>query len=208
MEETKEENEIKAKKLEVYCGLFIAIFAAVLAITDLGAGKYGDDEIITANQKANQYSWYQTKSIKQNLVEGQIDMIQNLITAGSINPNHLGALQNLVKNLEKDVNRYKKEKKEILLGSAKVGKENWAQEQDGEMGKIIGAKEYEEEGKRLGAAGDIFDMADFFLQLCLVFGAISVIMQAWRLRLVFLILMNLLGVIGSIISVMAYAKVL
>jgi len=33
------------------------------------------------------------------------------------------------------------EKTEILLGSKQVGQANWAQDLDGEMGKIVGVKE-------------------------------------------------------------------
>ncbi|MBL8431496.1 MAG: DUF4337 family protein, partial [Dechloromonas sp.] len=53
----------KSSTFEMICGLTLAILAAVLAITDLGAGKYGDDEIIAHNQKANAFEWYQAKGI-------------------------------------------------------------------------------------------------------------------------------------------------
>lgn len=80
-----ESGEEKPKKeFEIIAAITLAIFAAVLAVTDLGAGKYGDDEIIGANAKANVYAWYQSKSVKQSLVEGQRDMIKTLLVSGSI----------------------------------------------------------------------------------------------------------------------------
>ena len=54
---------------EMRCGAVIAIFAALMAITDLLAGKYDADEIIGTNDKAMAYSWYQSKSIKETLVQ-------------------------------------------------------------------------------------------------------------------------------------------
>jgi hypothetical protein len=39
-----------------------------MAITDLLAGKYDADEIISNNDKSMAYSWYQSKSIKETLI--------------------------------------------------------------------------------------------------------------------------------------------
>jgi hypothetical protein len=35
------EPEEKGRNFEVLCGVVIALFAAILAVTDLGAGKFG-----------------------------------------------------------------------------------------------------------------------------------------------------------------------
>lgn len=67
-------------------GLTRAVFAAILAITDLGGGKYGDDEIIGTNEKANFDAWYQSKSIKQCVVEGERDLVATLLEGGVIAP--------------------------------------------------------------------------------------------------------------------------
>ena len=61
----------KSSTFEMICGLTLAILAAVLAITDLGAGKYGDDELIAYNQKADAFEWCQAKGVKRSLEEGQ-----------------------------------------------------------------------------------------------------------------------------------------
>ena len=47
-----EKGDGKSSTFEMICGLTLAVLAAILAITDLGAGKYGADEIIAHNQKA------------------------------------------------------------------------------------------------------------------------------------------------------------
>lgn len=196
--------ETESKKFEILCGVTLAVFAAILAITDLGAGKYGDDEIIGHNDKSAAYSWYQSKSIKESLTAGQYDTLKLLLDSGSIRGEQLPAMKKLLANLEADIARYKKEKKEILLGSAKVGKENWAQDVDGKMGQIIGAKEYDELVDRLGKAGDQFDMAVFFLQLSLVMGAISLVVQIPRMKNIFYGVMVVLGVSGMVYGLLAF----
>jgi hypothetical protein len=195
-----ESEEKGGKRFEALCGILIALFAAVLAVTDLGAGKYGDDELIAHNEKNNAYLWYQSKGIKETLVEGQRDTLQSLVAAGSIRPEQLPAIQGLIQKLDGKVERYGKEKKEILLGSAAVGQEGWAQDVDGEMGKVVGAKEWE--GK--AGVGNTFDTSTLFLQICLVLGAISLVVQAGTTRRTFFLGLIVLGLIGAGFSALAF----
>ena len=204
---TAEAGEEKGKRFEGWCGLTLAVFAAVLAVTDLGAGKYGDDELIAHNEKNGAYLWYQSKGIKETLVEGQRDTLKALVQAGSIRPEQQPAIETMITSLDADATRYGKEKKEILLGSNTVGQENWAQDVGGEMGKITGANEWEAQAESLGKAGDVFDISTFFLQLCLVAGAISLILQVDRMRWSFFTAMVLLGLAGSWFSVQAFLAV-
>lgn len=129
-------EEYKKKRFEILCGLVIAFFAAVLAVIDLGAGKFGDDEIIAHNEKNNSYTWYQSKSMKQNLAEGQRDLLTSLVESGAIQKEKAAGVRAMTDKLGKDIERYGKEKKEILLGSSAVGKQNWVQDVDGTMGAI------------------------------------------------------------------------
>lgn len=198
------EPEEGSKSFEVICGVLIAVFAAVLAITDLGAGKYGDDELIAHNEKGSAYLWYQSKGIKETLVEGQRDTLQALVLADAIRPEQRPAVDALVQKLDAKVQRYGKEKKEILLGSSEVGPENWVQDVGGEMGKVIGANQWQARADVLNGVGDTFDYSTFFLQLCLVFGAISLVLHRDALRRAFLWIMNGLGVIGILVSVYAF----
>lgn len=198
--------EDESKSFETWCGVVIALFAAVLAITDLGAGKYGDDELIAHNEKAGAYLWYQSKGIKETLVEGQRDTLEALADAGSIQPAQLPAVRGMIGALDADAARYGREKKEILLGSRAVGQEGWAQDVGGEMGKVIGAEEWKGRAEALGAAGDTFDTSTFFLQICLVFGAISLILQQARMRRTFFISMIVLGAVGTGFSLLAFVQ--
>lgn len=202
------DGEAKNSRFELMCGVVIAIFAAVLAVTDLGAGKFGDDQIIASNEKASAYQWYQSKSIKESLVEGQQSLIETLSAAGVVQADKVEALAQYSKKLQNDISRYKAEKNEILHGSQKVGEANWVQEVDGKKGAVTGAEEWGEKADGLDSAGDIFDRATLFLQLCLVVGAITLILQDARSRRAFFVLVNLLGIIGTVIAVVAFKAAL
>lgn len=186
------------------CGVLIAVLAAFLAINDLGSGKFGGDEIAARSGAQKAYSWHSSKGLKQNLAEGQRDLLSALLAAGVIAPDKAPAVQETLQHMEADIARYAKEKKEILLGSDVVGEKNWAQDVDGKMGQIRGAKEWDAESDSLDAAGDVFDTATLFLQLCLVLGAVSLIMKAPNRRKAFFIGMLSLGAIGLAFSARAF----
>ena len=191
---------------EIICGVFLALFAASLAATDLMGGKYGDDEIIAHNEKTTAYQWFNSKGMKENLAEGQRDILQGLIAAGSIDKKQIEGTKKVVRDLDEKIKRYGREKNEILLGSEKVGKENWVQSVDGKMGQVIGAKQWEDNANRLGAIGDWYDRATLFLQFCLVLGAVALVLQTGRYKWVFFGSMVVLGLIGSAISLYAYLE--
>jgi hypothetical protein len=201
-----EDTSEKSSGFEIICGLTLAVLAAVLAVTDLGAGKYGDDEIIAHNQKANAFQWYQAKGIKQSLVEGQRDMIRIMLDSGVIPAENREKMSGMMAGFDAEIGRYKKERKEIMLGSRGVGQENWVLDEGGKLGQVKGAREWEAETTTLGAVGDTFDIATFFLQICLVMGAISLIVKGVRMRNTFYGLMLLLGAVGTTYSVMAYIQ--
>ena len=200
-----EEEENKGSRLEIYIGLLLAVFAAVLAINDLGAGRYGDDEKIAHNKHTEMYNWFQSKSIKQSLVKGQIELMKTLEQADALRPELKEAMTANVAKLQKKIDTYEREMREIQQGSAAVGQENWAQDVNGEMGKITGAEEYKVIYEKLNDAGDIYDLATLFLQLCLVCGAISLILQGAGARKAFIAVMIVLGLIGSWYCWQAYA---
>ncbi len=193
---------------EVKCGIVIAIFAAFMSISDLFAGKYGDDEIMLTNEKASQYQWFQSKSIKENLAEAQRDLLISLAENDVIDSKHKASINGQIEKLNKKINKYGKEKNEILLGSNAVGKENWVQEVDGEMGKITGAKELEAQLGKLSKAGDYFDYGTLFYQMCLVLGAICLIIKNEKMQNIFFYIMISLGSIASVFSVFAFRVIL
>lgn len=188
---------------EIKCGIAIAIFAAFMALSDMFAGKYGEDEIKFINEKSSAYMWYQAKSIRETVIEGQRDLINTLVEGKSISEASALKLKSHTDRLTKKIEKYGKEKNEILKGSAKVGEANWVQDVDGKMGQVIGAQEYEQKIEILGSAGDQFDLSNLFFQLCLVMGAISLVLTKPKLREVFFYVMICLGLLGSTYSILA-----
>ena len=196
-----------SSRFETRCGVIIAIFAALMAITDLLASKYDADEIIGTNDKAMAYAWYQSKSIKETLVQGEISLLTSLKEAQAIQKEAMAAIDNHLLDLTKKTVQYKKEKDEILRGSKAVGKENWVQDVNGEYGLVIGANEIEAKLTVLSTAGDRFDMAILLYQICLVLGAVSLVLQKSRLQHNFFRGMVTLGVLGSGLSLWAFCMI-
>lgn len=188
---------------EIRCGIVIAIFAAIMAVSDMFAGKYGDDEIKFINEKSNSYMWFQAKSIRATVTEGQRDLINTMLGSKTVGDPQIESLKKHTEKLSKKIAKYDKEKAEILKGSSVVGKENWVQDVNGELGKVTGALEYEQKINVLGEAGDQFDLSNLFFQLCLVMGAISLVTKELRLKKIFFFVMMGMGAVGTTFSLLA-----
>lgn len=207
MELNEEGAAPETKNLELFIGVVIAIFAAVLAINDLGAGRYGDDEMIAHNNQTKMYNWYQAKSIKETLYEGQLDLLNTLEKTNSIKEEHKNVVDSFKLKKANEIHRYKLEKEEILKGSSNIDKDKWVlkDEKTGEKGITIGAKQWEEEADKLGGAGDMYDLSSLFLQICIVFGAISLVIQKTSTRKIFFYLMIGMGIVGTYFMIHAYS---
>lgn len=204
-----EEKETPAEdRFDMKCGVTLAIFASVLAIMELG-GSYSDYGMNYAQaEKVNAYAWYNSKSIKQNLAEGQRDTLESLLAAGVISSDHAAATREYVAGLQQTITRYDREKEEILLGSAAVGESNWTQELDGKLGQVVGAKLWEAESDAYGSVTEIFDLANLFLQICLVVGAISLVVRTEGARRAFYRGAIGLGLLGTAIGINGFLQYL
>jgi hypothetical protein len=186
--------------LEVAMPLTIAIFAAILAINDLFAGKYGSDEIKVSNMRNNSYQWYQSKGIKSTIVEGQVDLLQVLLGSGSIAADKREDMEKLVGQLQSKVRKYEKEKTEILLGSKQLPEDQWIQPTDGKLGLIVGAKEFDTYLESLDSAGNFFDIASMLFQLCLVTGSVGIIITRPAMKWTFFQVTLFTGLTGIFLS--------
>ncbi len=198
-------EETAARRFETITGLTLAVFAAVLAVTDLGGGKYGDDEIIGTNERANLYAWYQAKSIKQSLVEQEGHLLRALLDGGVIAPTAAPGIEARIAAVEAKATTYELEKTEILEGSEAVGPAGQVLDVDGEKGRIVGTKGWDRALATLGAAGDVFDRATLWLQLALVLGAIALVLQGTALKRAFFAVMVVLGLLGSAYAAQAFS---
>lgn len=188
-------------KFEMIAGIVIAIFTAILAISGLAGDSYGQSILLGNTEKADAYDWYNTKGIKQTVAEGQKDVLDSLIATGVIKADSKKQAEAYIGKLQEKINKYANEKNEILIGSQALDQSQWAQDIDGEMGKVIGAKEWEAQIEALDKAGSKMDMSDLFLQICLVMGAISLVMQRPKSKWTFLFLTIGVGLIGTIFTI-------
>ncbi|MCK5917546.1 MAG: DUF4337 domain-containing protein [Cocleimonas sp.] len=189
--------DIKKNKYEILCSVFLSIFAAILAVNNLLANKFGEDEIIAQNQSANAYQWYNSKSIKKTIIENQRNLLTILLSSGTISGENSKVFEQQVILFDKKISRYNKEKKEILLGSKQVGKENWAQKIDGELGKIIGAKGWDKKAAQLNEQGDYHDISTLLLQISLVICAIILVLHTDKIKKTLFSIMLIFGGIGT-----------
>jgi hypothetical protein len=210
------EKEEKSNKFELMAGLTIAIFAAVLAVNDLGAGKYGDDESHMLTEKGGDYAWYQAKSIKASLLKGQSDLVKELVASGVIPREKAAPVEESLKKQKDTLTRYSVEMEAILngyaagtnhLSYAKLSdkqKEEFVQE----FGQVVGAKKRERSLEYLGNAGDRYDLGTLFLQMALVLGAIGLVIQKPAFKWGFFMSMIAMGGVGVVYTVLGYVSAL
>jgi Domain of unknown function (DUF4337) len=196
--------EPRPDKFETICGLILSIFASFLAIVQIVDDNYGAEELKAVNEKSQSYQWHQSKGIKQNLVEGQIGLIEALMQSKSIAAKDTQALSENISSLKKKVHKYEKEKDEILKGSAEVGKENWIQPIDNELGKVIGAKEWEHKIEFYNNKGDHMAITSMLIQISIVMGGLALILQEKKLKLSFFYLMIGLGISGTAFGLLSF----
>ncbi len=185
-------------RFEMMAGIVIAVFTAILAINGLAGDSYGSSILLANTEKASAYDWYNSKGIKQILAEGQADTMSGLLDSGIITASKQADFQTEIDKVTAKSERYLKEKNEILKGSANLPQDEWIQDVNGELGQVVGAQEWEQEIEKLDKAGTKTDLADLFLQICLVMGAISLVMQKPRYKRMFLSLTVVLGSLGAI----------
>jgi len=194
------------KQTETIGGILIAVFAALLAIAELVNNNLEEKMMVAHSQFVNYSNWYQSKSIKQSLKESELDYLNALTETGIIPENKIKNIKTKVAQTKNMVIKYEAEKTEILVGSSNVPREHWAQDLDGEMGKIIGINEWEKLTQDYETATKKFDLGKLLFQICIVLGAVCIIIRDnKKLQKNFIILMLAFGAIGILISTYGFA---
>jgi hypothetical protein len=96
----------------------------------------------------------------------------------------------------------------ILDGTSQILDQPWYPELAGDMRSVVGANELHLKAIELGRAGDWFDLGDLFLQLCVVVGAICLVVKRPAFKNQFFVAMVVLGLIGTIFTVLAFRAAL
>ncbi|TAG87894.1 MAG: DUF4337 family protein [Bacteroidetes bacterium] len=190
---------------EIRLAFMIAVLAAILSVIDIGAGKFGDDELVSVSKKMSAYELYHTKVLKETLIEGERNLLADLVKAGAIVPKDSTIIKKRLSEFDNDLTKIKAQQKEISEGSKKVGKENWSQPDiKGKLGNIKGVEEWEKQVETLGVAGDAFDLSSLFVELSLVIGAMGIISKTKKVKSLFMYLMIFFGGLGTIFGIYAY----
>ncbi|KSA14031.1 DUF4337 domain-containing protein [Maribacter dokdonensis] len=199
------EVSVASERAEAIGGVLIALFAALMAISQMVNGELEEEMMIAHNNVVSYSSWYQSKSIKESLKESELDYLHALIESGIVSGDKTDLIEQKISEVEKKIEKYDAEKTEILLGSSQVGKENWVQDIEGEMGKITGVKEWEQLTQTYDYATKKFDYALLFFQICIVLGAVCIIIyDSPALQKGLIVLMIIFGIIGTFLSIYGY----
>jgi hypothetical protein len=199
------EVSVASERAEAIGGVLIAFFAALMAIAQLVNGELEEEMMIAHNRVVNYSSWYQSKSIKESLKESEFDYLTALLESGMVLEENESVIKEKIQGVKQSIEKYASEKTEILIGSNQVGEKNWAQDLDGEMGKITGVKEWEALAEEYDTATTKFDLAMLFFQISIVLGAVCIIIyDNPKLQKTFIVLMIVSGIIGVIMSLYGY----
>jgi hypothetical protein len=178
LEEVREEvsekllSENKSEKWLSFLALTTVLFAVCATLSSFKEGNNSVDSVLNQTQAANQWSYYQAKSIKSYLYEMQKE---KLTLDREAQQNASGGTQaarydELIQSYAKDIARYDAEKKEI---SAE-------------------ARKYEKMRDEAQWRADTFGMAVIFLQMSILLCSLSALMRRKLLWLVG----SLVGLVG------------
>lgn len=199
---------VASERAEALGGVLIAVFAALMAIADLVSGNVSEEKSISINNHSSYFSWYQSKSVKQSLQEGELNTLETLLKIGIVKPGKEAAIKEDIDKIRGSIKRYKMEKKEIMEGSANIPKEEWVQDLDGKMGAIVGVKEWEARREKLDAATNKFDMGMLFFQISLVLGAVCIIIyDNPKMQKAFIVAMIGSGLVGIAFSIYGFSLI-
>lgn len=199
------EVSVASERAEAVGGVLIALFAALMAISQMVNGELEEEMMIAHNNVVSYSNWYQSKSIKESLKESELDYLTALISSGIVTDDKVQVIEEKIASVQKNINKYSAEKTEILNGSAFVGKENWKQDIEGEMGVITGVKEWQQLAATYDYATKKFDYGMLFFQICIVLGAVCIIIYDNPiLQKILIILMIIFGITGTILSIYGY----
>ena len=151
----EELEEMRGKQFTRCVALTTAIFAVLLAITSLGGNNATKEMMLSQQQSADQWAFYQSKAMREHLYKSQKMRLEaDLVDRSS------GMKPEVKRNYEKLLNTFKEEE-----GRYKVEK-----------------KKIEDDARQLEAVRDrnmskdpYFDYAEVLLQIAIVMASISIL---------------------------------
>ena len=194
------------RKIENRGGVLIIIYVGLLAIMKVITGDL-EEKVAIANYKHVSYSnWYNAKSIKQVIKEGERDYLVSLVNSGLVADEKLNEIQARIQITDDLSKKYGEEKNEILFGSANIPQTSWTQDLDGELGKIVGLNKWEEISINATHVLSKIDLGTLFLQIGVVFGILGLIIESnLIMQKVFTGIMVIAGFLGIFLGIYGYS---
>ena len=106
-----------------WVALTTTVLAVCAAISSLKASSYSTRVQIFTTKEANQWAYYQSKSIKENTYQSMRDILAGIRLLETKNPKAQKFLADKIKKYEEEIARYDKEKGEIKQEAENIVKE-------------------------------------------------------------------------------------
>ncbi|HEX2836035.1 MAG TPA: DUF4337 domain-containing protein [Thermoanaerobaculia bacterium] len=155
-------EQASESRLHSIIALLVAIIATFMALSSVKAGNLGQQMAEAQAQTVNAWSYFQSKSTKQNLAEATVMQlqVQRAIAAPTLPPAALADLDQRIARYEANVKRYETEKNEI---------------------KAM-AEGYQKEYASLNVHDDQFDLSDAALSVSIaLLGITALTKKRWLL---------------------------
>ncbi len=151
----KELEELKGKRFTKYVALVTAIFAVLLAITSLGGNNAVKEMMLSQQQSADQWAFYQSKAMREHLYRSQKMRLEADLfdRSSTMKPAAKKKYEELLNTFREAEGRENTEKKKIE----------------------VEAKRLEEERDRNMSKDPYFDHAEVLLQIAIVMASISIL---------------------------------
>jgi hypothetical protein len=105
-----------------WLALSTTLFAVAAAICTIKSGGFSNRVTLLTTQEANQWAYFQSKSIKQHIDGTQLDNFK-LMAASPLPAGERKLLVEKTKQYQEEYDRYEKEKADIMADAKKLGDE-------------------------------------------------------------------------------------
>ncbi len=163
---------------EKYVSLTTSIIAVALSISSIFSNSVGDALLLSRSAANNEWSYFQSKSIKQNLFETQFKMLKITLINPQLDTIYKVQIRKQMLEFQKEIDRYETEKNKI--------------KNDAQKHEII--------CERADKQGSILDLAEAFYQISIILSAIAMIARS---RLLWYVSMSL-GTVGTCLTTYVY----
>lgn len=150
----------------------IAGLAAALSFIQNVGDNAKTDAILKTTEAANQWGYFQAKSIKETTYEVDKDLLKALTESSIAAPKR----DELVAKYEKKIATYKSEKAAIGPGE-KDAQGQWVEKKDDQGKNIVSAVELSEQANHQIRINDVCDQASLYLQVAIIVCSVAILVK-------------------------------